>query len=74
MTHLKIRRIGNSLGVVLPADALSRHRIGQGDTLILSETPDGFRLDVYDAAVSEQVEAGRKLARRYRNTLRELAK
>ncbi len=74
MTRLKIRKIGNSLGVVLPADALARHKVRQGDTLILSDTAEGFRLEVYDESVAEQVEAGREVARRYRNTLRELAK
>lgn len=74
MTQLKIRKIGNSLGVVLPAEALARKKVGEGDTVILSDTPEGFRLDVYDEAVAEQVEIGRSVARRYRNTLRELAK
>lgn len=74
MTRLKIRKIGNSLGVVLPKDVLARHKVGQGDILILSDTAEGFRLEVYDESVAEQVDAGREVARRYRNTLRELAK
>ena len=74
MSQVKLRKIGNSVGIVIPADALARKQIGEGDVLILSDTPDGFRLDVYDKDVADQVEAGRSVAKRYRNTLRELAK
>lgn len=71
---VKVRRIGNSLGIVIPADELARQRVAEGDVLHLVQTPTGFRLEVYDPEVAEQVEAGRAIARRYRNTLRELAK
>lgn len=74
MSQLRLRKIGNSVGVVIPAEALARKKIVEGDTLILSDTPDGFRLDVYDQDVADQVEASRDVAARYRNTLRELAK
>jgi len=74
MSQVKLRKIGNSVGIVIPADALARKQIGEGDVLILSDTPDGFRLDVYDKDVADQVEAGRSVAKKYRNTLRELAK
>lgn len=74
MSQVRLRKIGNSVGIVIPADALARKKIGEGDVLILSDTPDGFRLDVYDQDVADQVEASRKVVARYRNTLRELAK
>ena len=73
-TTLKVRKIGNSLGVVLPAGDLARQNLREGDEVILSHTSTGLKLDVYDPEVAEQVEAGREIARRYRNTLRELAK
>ncbi|MEM9739762.1 MAG: hypothetical protein AAF829_07815 [Pseudomonadota bacterium] len=47
-TKLKIRKIGNSLGVVIPADDLARQKVEEGDVLILSHTPTGLKLDVYD--------------------------
>ncbi len=34
MTTLKIRQIGNSLGVVLPKDILSRLNVKDGDNLL----------------------------------------
>jgi len=72
--RLKVRKIGNSLGVVIPVEDLARHQIKEGDELHLSHTGSGLTLDVYDPDVAEQVEAGRAIARQYRNTLRELAK
>ena len=72
--HVTIRKIGNSQGVVLPKDVLNRHGVSVGDELIVTVTPDGFSLRVYDPEVASQVDAGRKLAKRYKNTLRELAK
>lgn len=71
---LKIRRIGNSLGVVLPKEVLARLRAGEGDELHIVETPDGIELRAYDPELERQLEAGRSIAKRYRNALRELAK
>jgi putative addiction module antidote len=71
---LKVRRIGNSLGVVLPKDVLAQLRVGEGDELTVSETPDGVALSSYDEEVRRQIEIGRDLMKRYRNALRELAK
>jgi len=72
--EIKVRKIGNSLGVILPREALAKLKVEDGDTLMLSEAPDGLLLSAYDARVAEQVAAARKGMRRYRNALRELAK
>ncbi len=71
---LKVRRVGNSLGVVLPKDVLAKLRVGEGDELNVSETPDGVALTVFDEETRFQLEIARDVMRRYRNTLRELAK
>ncbi len=71
---LKVRRIGNSLGVVLPKDVLAKLRVGEGDELSVSETPDGVALSGFDEEARLQLEMARDIMRRYRNTLRELAK
>ena len=42
---LKITTIGNSVGVVLPRELLARLRVEKGDTLYVTELPDG-ELDV----------------------------
>jgi putative addiction module antidote len=74
MIQLKIRKIGNSLGVVLPKEALAKLNAREGDALFVSETADGLVLSVIDERVADQVEVMRDVARRYRNTLRTLAK
>src|SRR3546814_7353656 len=43
MTSLKLTRIGNSVGVVLPKAVLARMRLGEGDAVYLNESPDGYR-------------------------------
>jgi len=71
---LKIIQIGNSLGVTLPKELLATLQAGRGDSLIVTQAPDGFRLTSYDPEVEQQVEAGREVMREYRDTLRALAK
>jgi putative addiction module antidote len=71
---LKVRKIGNSLGVVLPKDVLAKLRVGEGDELTVSDTPNGVALQQHDAELQEQIEAARRAMKRYRNALRELAK
>ena len=76
--ELKLRKVGNSVGVVLPKEALTHLNVGEGDTLALTETPDGA-LRVTPATegreqFARQMKAAEKIVRRYRNALRELAK
>jgi putative addiction module antidote len=72
--ELKVRKVGNSLGVILPREVVARLQVGEGDCLSLIESSSGFRLSPYDPDVARQVEVGKRVMRRYRNTLRELAK
>jgi putative addiction module antidote len=71
---LKVRRIGNSLGVVLPKEVLAKLNVGEGAELTVTDTPDGVALTGGDAEFARQMEIMRDIMRRYRNTLRELAK
>jgi len=71
---LKITKIGNSAGLILPKEAMSRLRVEQGDTLYLTESPDGFRLTPYDPDFERQITLARRIAKKRRNVLRELAK
>ncbi len=72
--RLKIRQIGNSLGVVLSKEILVRLRVGKDDELHVVETPSGVELRAYDPDLERQLEAGRAVAKRYRNALKALAK
>ncbi|MFZ0616275.1 MAG: AbrB/MazE/SpoVT family DNA-binding domain-containing protein [Chthoniobacterales bacterium] len=72
--ELKVRKVGNSLGIVLPKEALSHLNVEEGDTLTLSEAQDGVRLTAANPAFADTMAVFESLSRRYRNTLRELAK
>ena len=73
--ELKLRKIGNSLGVVLPKEALVRLDAGEGDTLMFTEAPDGaFRVTPNKNDFARQMAVAEDIAKRYRNALRELAK
>jgi putative addiction module antidote len=74
MIKLKITKIGNSLGVVLPKEALARLKVEQGDTVFLTELPDGYRVIAFDETLVEQVNEGRDFMREFRETFRALAK
>ncbi len=71
---VKLRRIGNSVGVVLPREILSRARLAEGDELHLVESPDGFTAQRTDPDFEAEMEAARRIMRRRRAVLRELAK
>lgn len=75
MIELKVRKIGNSLGVVLPKEAVGRLKAGEGDRLFLVEAPDGaYQLTPYDPAFEKKMEKAEDIIGRYRNTLHALAK
>ena len=74
MVALKLRKIGNSVGVIVPQELLTALHVGQGDTLYLTEAPDGFRLTPYDPDFERQMTVARKIMKRDRNLLRALAK
>jgi len=71
---LKLTQIGNSVGVVLPKEALALLHVDKGDTIYLTETPGGFAITPYDPTVAEQLEAGRDFMRDFRDTFHTLAK
>ncbi len=76
--ELKLRKVGNSVGVVLPKEALMRLKVGAGDSLTLTDSPDGsLRVTPTNEGREQfvkQMKAAEGVIRRYRNTLRELAK
>lgn len=74
MTSIKLRKVGNSIGATFPADVLSRLKVGEGDTLHVTDTKDGIALSPYDPEFERQMEAARKVMRDNRAVLRELAK
>lgn len=75
MVRLKVRKVGNSLGVTLPAEAARALKVQEGDQIFLTEAPGGsFRITPYDPEFADAMEAAESFMARYRNALRELAK
>jgi putative addiction module antidote len=75
MVELKVRKFGNSLGVVLPKDVINRLQTKDGEPLFLIEAPDGaYRLTPYDPAFEKKMTKAGDIMNRYRNTLHALAK
>jgi putative addiction module antidote len=75
MVELKVRKFGNSLGVLLPKEVLARLNAGDGQRLYLSEAPEGgYRLVPYDPAFGLKMAKADDIIRRYPNTLRTLAR
>ena len=72
--ELKLVRVGNSTGVILPRDLLARLDVTAGDSLSYTDTPTGISLTTRDAEFDEQMAQAREIMKSYRNALRELAK
>lgn len=73
-TGLKLTRVGNSVGVVLPKDLLARLNLQLGDTIFLTESPDGYRITPYNPDFERQYALAKTIMKRRRSALRELAK
>lgn len=74
MVALKLRKIGNSVGMLIPQETLAVLNVNEGDTLYLTASPDGFRVTPYDPEFEEQMKVARDIMKRDRNVLRALAK
>jgi len=75
MVELKVRKFGNSLGVVLPKEVVNRLHTRDGEALFLVEGADGsYRLTPYDPVFEQKISKAEGIMNRYRNTLRVLSK
>jgi len=70
---LKLVKIGNSTGVILPKELLSRLRVELGDTLYATESPDGVRLTASNPGFEAKMKIAEKIMREDRDILRVLA-
>jgi putative addiction module antidote len=75
MITLKLTQVGNSVGVVLPKEALAKLGVEKGDTLYLIDAPGGdMRLSAYSPGVAEEIALGEEFMDDYRDAFRALAK
>lgn len=70
---LKLVKIGNSTGIIVPKELLSRLRVELGDTVYATEAPDGVRLTASNPDFAAKMAAAEKIMRQDREILRVLA-
>jgi putative addiction module antidote len=74
MVELKVRKFGNSLGVVLPKEVIARLSTRDGAPLYLTEAAEGgYRLTPYDPGFEQKMAKAEDIMQRYRDTLHILA-
>jgi putative addiction module antidote len=72
---LQVRKLGNSVGLILPKDLLARLNLKEGDKLhVVEQSGSTMRLSPYDPDFAQAMEIARKGMKAYRNALAELAK
>jgi putative addiction module antidote len=71
---VKVRKVGNSLGVILAKDVIDALGVQEGDELFAVRTPDGIRLTPFDPDFASAIESNRDYMRRHRDALNELSK
>lgn len=75
MFALKLTKIGNSVGVVLPKEALAKLGVDKGDVVFLTDAPDSaMTISAYDPKVARHLALGEEVMDEYRDTFRALAK
>lgn len=71
---VRVRKIGNSYGIILSKVLLQELQVSEGDALFVVRTPDGVRLTSHDPDFADALNAGRAYMDEHRDALRELAK
>ena len=71
---LQIKKIGNSLGLILPKELLARLKLREGDKLyVVEQTERGVKLSPYDPKHAKAMEIARRSFRKYADTYKALA-
>jgi len=72
---LQVRKIGNSIGLILPKELLARLKLQEGDKLhVIEQTERGLKLSPYDPKHAKAMDIARRAFREYADTFRALAK
>jgi putative addiction module antidote len=74
MKRQTLKKLGGSAAIVLPKSMLDRFHLEAGDEVAIVETEKGLLVTPYDPAFEEAMKQYRRLARKYRNALRELSR
>ncbi|MFQ5679111.1 MAG: AbrB/MazE/SpoVT family DNA-binding domain-containing protein [Gemmatimonadota bacterium] len=71
--HVRLRRMGGSVGATLPKDLADRFHMEAGDEVLAVETAQGILFTPYDADVEEALAIAAKAQKKYRGALGALA-
>ena len=75
MLSFKITTVGSSAGFILTREAMAYLKVQKGDTLYLTEAPDGsYRLTPYNPEFERQMSLAEEIMHEDREVLRALAK
>ena len=74
MHALKLRKIGSSVGVILPKELLEVLRVEEGDQVFADINQNGLQLTPYDPNFEATMKAFARTRKKYRNALHQLAK
>ena len=74
MSALKLTQIGNSVGIILPKELLARLKLEKGDSVFWTEAANGVMLTPYNTEFDEQMTEARRIMKKRRAVLHELAK
>ena len=72
-TAVKITTLGNSVGIVLPKEVLSRLHVEKGDSLYITDSPEGVLLTPYNPELARKLDAFEQVMRENRDVLKKLA-
>ncbi|PCI72754.1 MAG: AbrB/MazE/SpoVT family DNA-binding domain-containing protein [Gammaproteobacteria bacterium] len=72
--EIKLRKVGNSVALIVPKEVRSKMGVKEGDSVYLVENPDGYSITPYDPELSKQMAIARKIQSKHRDALHELAK
>ena len=70
---VKVRKVGASLGVVLPKELLAELGLGEGDELHAVQIPDGILLTAHDPETLQVLEDARDFMGRHAGAMKKLA-
>lgn len=75
MLSCKVTTVGASAGIILTKEAMAHLKVKKGDTLYLTEAPDGsYRLTPYNPDFARQIALAEEIMHEDREILHALAK
>ncbi len=75
MLSFKVTTVGSSVGFILTKEALAHLKVQKGDTVYLTEAPDGsYRLTPYNPEFERQMSLAEQIMHDDRDILHALAK